>query len=161
MNKYFIISIFTLLTLLCHKAEAFWNPFDYIHFAKPGSTDISRYSEVKNTVDGLISAYESRNISSFMRFVSEEYTNDEDILESNIRNDFHKYSFIRINYVINNIIPDNRGKYSVSINFTRQLEDRKTGEITSRTGTSELLLKEEDGSYKLYSMRRQRLFGIN
>lgn len=160
MKKLFIILIIFLTINYCNKAEAFWNPFEYIHFAKTGSGISDKYNSVKDTIDGMISAYESRNISSFMKHVSEDYIHDEDILESKIRSDFLKYSFIRINYVINNIIPDNKGKYSVSINFTEQMENRASGRIIVRSGTAVLILKEENSNLKLYSMRKQRLFGI-
>lgn len=160
MIKHIITLIISVIffSALSNKAEAFWNPFKYIHFMENSSESSSEYTKVRDVLDDMISAYESRNTISFMKFVSENYTNDADILETGIRNAFYKYSFIRINYVINNVVPDSKGKYSVSVNFIKQLEDRTTGKIISRSGISELIFKTENGNLKLYSMRRQQLF---
>ncbi|MDD3012531.1 MAG: hypothetical protein PHC34_02370 [Candidatus Gastranaerophilales bacterium] len=158
MNKFIIIFTLIILSGFFNKAEAFCNPFNYIHFMETSSKNSNEYIQVKDTLDRMISAYESRNTISFMKYVSDDYTHDEDVLETGIRNSFYRYSFIRINYVINNVISDSNGKYSVSINFTKQLEDRTKGKITSKSGTSELILKIENDSLKLYSMRRQHLF---
>lgn len=160
MIKLIITVLFALMFIsgLHNKVEAFWNPFKYIHFMETSLENSNDYIQVRTTLDDMISAYESRNTISFMKYVSENYTNDSDILETGIRNAFYKYSFIRINYVINNVVPDSKGKYSVSVNFIKQFEDRATGKIISGSGISELIFKKENEKLKLYSMRRQHLF---
>jgi len=46
------------------------------------------------------------------------------------------------------------------LNYTRTLEDRIVGKMTSDSGNTELILIKEDNIYKLYSMRKPYLFGI-
>jgi hypothetical protein len=170
MKKLFVIvsSLAILATFSANKAEAFWNPFKWLFNAvknsQPSEINNEFYDSLQNgraAAARLISAYEARRVMPFMDHVSEQYTDDKDMLESDIRDDFSTYSNISINYVVNNVVPDSKGKLFVSINYNRKAIPIRTGKTFSDRGIAELIFIKEDGKYKLYSMRRPYLFGIS
>lgn len=162
MNKKFVIFL-AIITILASTTSSYaiWNPLKNVRICIGGCKLNPEQEEVRKAFDELVSAYTSKNIISFMNNVSDRFTHDEDILERNVRNDFHNFSYIDINYVVNHIIPDSKGKYAVSVNYTRKIEYRKTGKIKPTTGTFNFVMIKEDDTYKLYSMRKPYLFGIS
>jgi len=160
-----ILTAFLVLTVTCQKAEAFWKfPFE-IKFGNPqNSIENNEYYQARqaalNTVSKLVSAYEQKNVSKFMNLVSEDFTLDKSNLNSAVRQDFLKYSYIGINFFVNNAVKSSDGKIAVSLNYTRNIEDRTAGKMVSGSFTTELILIKEDNVYKLYSMRKPYLFGI-
>ena len=161
----FTLTAFSILIFSGQKAEAFWKlPFE-IKIGNPqNSIEKNEYYQTQliatKIVNNLISAYENKNSARFMNFVSEDFILDKSILVSSIRQDYLKYSCIRINYFVNNVVKSSDGKIAVSLNYTRTLEDRIEGKMISDSGNTELILIKEDNIYKLYSMRKPYLFGI-
>jgi len=125
----------------------------------------SNYAALKqmfqDKLDAMVDAYNSRNAGAFMRQVSGDFAEDKDYLDSAVRNDFFKYSYININFIISSIIPDNKGKYAVNISFNRMLEDRRTGKMKSDSGFTTLIFVKKGDRIKLLSQKSPRLFGIN
>lgn len=118
--------------------------------------------EVKQTIDSMIEAYRSRNVSSFMNYVAEDYTAEKTDLEWIIRRDFSNFNNIDIRYSINNITIDSTGKFiQVSLNFVRTYIEIKTGKPMKNSGLSILIFKIVNNKPKLYSIKEQRLFGIS
>lgn len=118
--------------------------------------------EVKQTIDSMIEAYRSRNVSSFMNYVAEDYIGEKTDLEWIIRRDFSNFNNIDIRYSINNITIDSTGKFiQVALNFTRNYVNITTGKPLKDSGQSILIFKITDNRPKLHSMKAQRLFGIN
>ena len=162
MKKY-LIALFVFNLLLNSSIEAFaigkfWKNWS---FTPPNNEYYLNYQQAGDAVEKLISAYSSKRVNSFMRLVCEDFLQDESILESSIRNDFSKYSYIDINYVVNNAIPDSKDKIFVSITFNRKLEEKATGKLLSDNGTTEIILKNEQGKLKLYNMKKPYLFGVS
>jgi len=161
----FALTAFLILILTGQKASAFWKlPFEVKIGNPQNSIERNEYYQTQliatKTVNNLISAYENKNSARFMNFVSEDFTLDKSILGSSIRQDYLKYSYIRINCFVNNVVKSSDGKIAVSLNYTRTLEDRIAGKMTSDSGNTELILIKEDNVYKLYSTRKPYLFGI-
>lgn len=162
MNKKIIIIVAFIIFLTSTTASyASWNIFKNVRICIGGCKLNPEQEEIRKAFDALVSDYTSKNITGFMNGVSEKYTHYKDILERNIRDDFFNYSYIDITYVINNIIPDSKNKYAVSINYNRKLEDRRTGKVKPSRGTFNFIMIKEEGAYKLYSMKRPYLFGIS
>ncbi len=122
---------------------------------------IKEREQIIKVLDRLFESYNSRRLSSFMRKVSDDFAEDEDILEDSMRRSFLKYSYIDTNYHISSIIPDDKGKYAVTLSYTRKLQDRRTGIITSDSGFTTIILIKNNNRFKLYSQRRPLLFGNN
>lgn len=163
MKKIFILIIsFVISCSLLNEAKAIWNPFKLIKISSSSDNEyLINREKVQKSLDELVNAYESRNLSAFMQQVSDNYTYDKSILEDKIRKDFFNYSYINIRYSINNLISDSQDKISVSVNFVRTMENRRTSEIVSDKGTTELIFRNEDGILKLYDQRRPYLFSNN
>ncbi len=170
MKKFLAIasSLAILAAFSADRAEAFWNPFKWFYNAvknsQPSEINNQFYTDLQNgraAAARIINAYEARRLLSFMDCVSERYTDDKDMLESEIRDDFSTYSHININYIVNNVVSDTKDKLFVSINYSIKAIPRRTGSTYSNRGTAELIFIKEDGKYKLYSQRRPYLFGIS
>jgi len=159
--KKFLFIFFIILISFNFSIQAWaFNPFEWIRISSGNSNYSAQEQRIRDALDNLVSAYESRSITDFMDYVSEDFTQDPDIFETRIRNDFSQYSFIRINYIVNSIIPNSKkDKYAVSINFVLQREYRRTAKMTSRTGTATLIFNDENGSLKIYSTSGTPLFG--
>lgn len=166
MKKLFIAACSTLLIFGSFDAEAcnfFKKITDNIEIKQTQNvaSPINEREKIQEDLDKLFDSYNSRRLSSFMRRTSEDFAEDEDVLEDSLRKDFLKYSYIDTNYFINSIIPDDNGKYAVTLSFTRKLEDRKTGTIKSDSGFATIILIKTNNRFKLYSQRRPFLFGNN
>lgn len=169
MKKYKLnltLFLFMALIFITIEAKAFWKfPFE-IKLGNSASSienneNYKIRQEAQKVVDSLVSAYESRNISKIMRFISDDYTSAQFDFDDSVRKDFLKYSYIDISVFINNAIKSSDGKIAVSLNYRRTLEDRIAGKIISDNGFTEIILKKEGNVYKLYSMRKPYLFGIS
>lgn len=168
--KKFILNLFLLLIVVflapAQKVQAFWKlPFDIKIGNQPGSIEKNQYyqmrQEAQKAVDSLVSAYETKKVSRFMNFVNEDFSFSGSDIESAIRQDFFKYSYIDMNVFINNVVKSSDGKLAVSLNYRRTLEDRTARKMVSDSGYTELILKKEDNAYKLYSMKKPYLFGVS
>jgi len=157
-NKILIVNLIAIIFLFSARAEAIWNPFKNWEISTGSSEYYKEREEIKSQLDKLVSACESRNLAGFMRKVDEDYFLDKDILESNLRRNLSKYSFIRIDYVINNYVKSSDDKYSVSVNYSRMRENRRTGKMISDYGTTSFIFKKENNKFKLLKMNRPYLF---
>jgi len=161
----FLFVLFLILMFQNQRAEAFWKlPIEIKIGNSQNSLENNEYFQIRQealkTVNKLVSAYEQKNASRFMNFVSEDFTQDNSILSSSIRHDSLKYSYINIKVFVNSAVKSSDGRIAVVLNYTRTLEDRIAGKIISDSGTTELILKKEGEVYKLYSMRKPYLFGV-
>lgn len=116
---------------------------------------------VKETLDKLFRAYQSENTQSFMALVSENFVPGSDILDSAVRKDFLLFDYIKIEYFINNISQVSDGKIFVSFQYNRSVISTKTGQTFTDKGISELVLKNDGGQLKLYSMKHPLMFGLS
>jgi hypothetical protein len=162
-----VVLIFTALILSSQLDACACGFFKKCHKTKPVQKEqssvspISEREQITEALDRLFDSYNSRRLSSFMKKVSEDFSEDEDLLEDSLRRDFLKYSYIDAQYFLNSIIPDDKGKYAVTINYTRKLQDRRTGIITPDSGFTTLIFIKDGERYKLYSQRRPYIFGNN
>jgi len=168
MNKFFVY-VLLISALACgifpQRANAFWKLPIKLQIGDGNySVENNEYyqtrQEALNAVEKIISSYESRRYQRFMSLVSEDFVYDKDNLSYAIRQDFLKYSYININFVINNAIKSSDGKIAVSINYSRSMEDRTADKFISDSGTASFVLVKDNNTYKLYSMQRPYLFGI-
>lgn len=122
--------------------------------------EITNRIVVLETLDSLIQAYENKNITKFMSNISEDYVDDDMILDSSVRKDFSVFNYISIRYIINKIICSN-DKLLVGITFNRMLVTTLDGIPSTSNGSLELTFKkDDDGKLKLYSSKGPKLFGI-
>lgn len=126
------------------------------------STVFTQQSQVRAVLDQLSDACQSKRLSEFMSLVAEDFAGDKMILESSIRHDFSSFNNVAIRYTINNITPDIKGdKVFLAITFTRSHQVVKTGKMSTVNGMTELVLKNEAGQYRLYSMKKPLVFGLS
>ncbi|MDD5022437.1 MAG: hypothetical protein PHR82_09975 [Endomicrobiaceae bacterium] len=115
----------------------------------------------RETLDKLFKAYQSENIQAFMALVSENFVPGSDILDSAVRKDFLLFDYIKIEHFINNISQVSDGKIFISFQYNRSVISTKTGETFTDKGMTELVLKNEGGQLKLYSMKNPLMFGLS
>ncbi|MDD5022525.1 MAG: hypothetical protein PHR82_10435, partial [Endomicrobiaceae bacterium] len=113
------------------------------------------------TLDKLFKAYQSENTQAFMALVSENFVPGSDILDSAVRKDFLLFDYIKIEHFINNISQVADGKIFISFQYNRSVISTKTGETFTDKGMTELVLKNEGGQLKLYSMKNPLMFGLS
>jgi len=118
-------------------------------------------SAVRETVNSMIRAYENEEENLFMTFVSPEFTGDEVVLDSAIRKDFNAFDSIKINTYINNITSSSNGRVYVALQYNRNLIAAKTGQIYSDKGFTEFVLSNENGKFKIFSMKNPLIFGLS
>jgi hypothetical protein len=133
-----------------------------------GSSDSSsaiaakRHSQVRQSLDQLIAAYEAKNSRQFSDLVSDGYNGEARILATSALRDFSVYHNLSLRYTVNNITLDSTGnKAFVAITFTRSWTDIKTSKTKNETKETSLVFVLEGGVYKLYSQRGPRLFGLH
>jgi hypothetical protein len=115
----------------------------------------------RETLDKLFKAYQSENTQAFMALVSENFVPGSDILDSAVRKDFLLFDYIKIEHFINNISQVADGKIFISFQYNRSVISTKTGQTFTDKGITELVLKNEGGQLKLYSMKNPLMFGLS
>ena len=116
---------------------------------------------VRETLDKLFRAYQSENLTAFMALVGEDFVPGADILDSAVRRDFLLFDYIKIEYFINNTSQVSDGKVFVSFQYNRSVISTKTGQTFKDKGITELVLKNENGQLKLFSMKHPLMFGLS
>jgi hypothetical protein len=117
---------------------------------------------VRDALDVMVNAYNSKNISGFMDQVSENYTGEKRILDSKIRAGFSRIHDLDLRYSINNITQESEGRFVyVAVNYTKSYTDIKTTKRLTKTGTSELIFEMIQGRALLHSIRGSNMFGSN
>lgn len=128
----------------------------------PSATAAKRHSQVRQSLDQLIAAYESKNSRQFSDLVSDSYSGESRILATSALRDFSVYNNLSLRYTVNNITFDSNGtKAFIAITFTRSWTDIKTAKTKNETKETSLVLVLENGTYKLFSQSRPLLFGLN
>ncbi len=118
-------------------------------------------NKVKETLDALVDAYTNKNLRVFMTLVADDFTIDKRIFEDRIRNDFKLYHNISLRYSINNVTFNDSNKMAyVSLNFSIRYDEIKTNKSFNKDLTTELIFKDVNGVFKLYSMKKPYMFGI-
>jgi len=116
---------------------------------------------VREMLDKLFRAYQSENLTAFMALVGEDFVPGADILDSAVRRDFLLFDYIKIEYFINNTSQVSDGKVFVSFQYNRSVIAAKTGQTFKDKGITELVLKNENGQLKLFSMKHPLMFGLS
>ena len=122
---------------------------------------ITIYQAVNEAIDGLISAYQDKNMARFNDYVSESLTDDDVLLDRGVRNDFHTVHDMDIRYTLNGIVPDYKNKVFAAITFNRRYTHIKTGKTVNDSGQTSLIFIIENGKMRLHSTRGTPLFGFS
>jgi len=119
-------------------------------------------NKVKEILDALVDAYTNKKLRVFMALVADDFTMDKRIFEDKIRKDFKLYHNISLRYSINNVTINEPNKMIyVSLNFTIRYDEIKTNKSFKEDLTTELIFKDVNGVFKLYSMKKPYMFGIS
>ncbi len=124
-------------------------------------SDEDPWTSVKESLDGLIQAYNEEKPGKFMAGVADDFAGDKVMLERAVRDDFSALSGIQLRYTINNISSGAGGRIFVSIKYNRMVFINKTGASSTDSGDTELVFKQENGKLRLYSMKRPLIFGLS
>ncbi len=117
-------------------------------------------SEIRETLDRMIDAYESKNIHVFMSCVSEGYTGETSELNSAIRRDFSRATNISIRYTFNNVTSDGKNNAFVAVTFNRSYTDIKTGKQVTGQGETTMNFRKTGDVYLLHTQHQPPLFGF-
>jgi hypothetical protein len=124
-------------------------------------SDKNIQSLVREAIDDIVSAYESRNISRVMSYFSEDFYHDATILERAIRAGDSLYYNPYIRYSINSVVPDYTDKIFASVTFTRSYTVIKTNKIVNDSGTTTFIFRFENDGLKVISMTKPLIFLVN
>jgi len=127
-----------------------------------GNTSFTEVQKaVRNTLDGMVEAYTSKNAKLFMSYVSEDYTKDDALLNRKIRRDFGKFLEMDLRYTLNNVTTDSRNEnIAVTVTFSRSYTNIKTTKRINKTGMASMIFRMVDGRPRLWSMKGPSMFGI-
>ena len=109
----------------------------------------------------MIKAYENEESNLFMTYVSSDFAGDYAVLDSAIRKDFNAFDLIRINPFINNITSSSGGKIYVALQYNRTVVAAKSGQTYTDKGYTEFVLTNENGKFKIFSMKNPLIFGLS
>ncbi len=115
---------------------------------------------VSDSLNHLKDAYSNEDVSTFMKYVSSDFTGDDATLELALRKDFSAFDNIQINFTINSIAYQD-GRYFVSIGFNRTLESTKDGGVYNDSGITEFSFADGKNGAMLYSMKNPLIFGLS
>ena len=116
---------------------------------------------VRETLDGMIKAYEIENPGQFMTYVNPDFAGDAAMLDYAIRKDFNAFDYIKLQYFLNNVVTDASGKTFVSINYIRTVVSTKSGQTYTDRGATELVFKNDQGKPKVLNMKNPLIFGLS
>ena len=120
----------------------------------------SGHQQVRESLDRMVAAYESKNSIEFFSQVSEQYTGDYANLQTAVQREFSRKTALSVRYTVNNITLDQSGENAfVAVTFTRSWTDVKTAKTKNETKQTSVVLRREDGIYRLYSQKSPYLFG--
>lgn len=116
-------------------------------------------SQARKTLDALVSAYQTRDIMTFMKWVSDDYPETPALLDSQMSRSFSEYFYIELLYDLSSVVPSsNNDTLSVTVNFRRKLGDKYTGNLISQNGTAMVLLRKSGDRYVLLQQYSPPLF---
>lgn len=111
-------------------------------------------------LNNLVRAYQTKNSTEFMSYVSPEFVADAVNLDRAIRRDFSSFDNIAITFTINNITSSG-GKVAVSITYNRSLTSIRSGATLRDNGMTEFILKQENNRLSIFSMKNPLIFGVS
>ncbi len=122
----------------------------------------SNYQQVINErLAELFAAYEMRDSSAFMDYVSWDFVGSDIVLEQAINKDFRNFADIEIDYNIVNMAVNNEGMLSTVIEYRRRLIANNDGSTLTDSGITEFIFNLEDRGPVLYSMSHPLIFGVS
>lgn len=116
---------------------------------------------VQQVLSQMAEAYKNEDAGRFMGYVSDDFAGDYVLLDAAVRKDFSILNNIVLNFTINNIATDPKGKVFVSLNYSRMAMAASGGRAVSDKGTTEFVFTLGDGEIKLYAMKFPLLFGLS
>lgn len=116
---------------------------------------------IRETLDKIIKTYENEEENLFMSYVSPNFAGDQAVLDSAVRRDFNSFDYIKLNCYINNISKAPDGRVFVSIQYNRTVISTRSGRTFSDRGNTEVVFKNEEGKFKLFSMKNPLMFGLS
>ena len=119
-----------------------------------------RIEGVKDSLQRLKGAFEAGRTSEFMQLVSQAYVGETTRLETTLTRDFVRARNISLSFTYDNLTFDEKGAAFVAVTFSLGYTDADTGKQAAKKGETTLLMRFEDGKYKLAEMRSPPLFGI-
>ena len=116
---------------------------------------------IKVALDAMIEAYESKNASVFMSYVSEDFAGGDNALEYAIQKDFSAFYNVDLSYNMGTLTLDKNGIIFVSLNYTRFLVSSRNGMSYTDKGTTEFAFRLAGNNPVLYSMKNPLIFGLS
>ena len=117
--------------------------------------------KVIEAINNMIKSYENEESNLFMTYVSSDFAGDSAVLDSAVRKDFNAFDLIKINPFINNITSSSGGKVYVAIQYNRTVVSSKSGQTYTDKGYTEFVLTNENGKFKVFSMKNPLIFGLS
>lgn len=125
------------------------------------SSNLEIRKAVRETLDGMVDAYTSKNARRFMSYVTDDYAGDDTSLDRKIRRDFSRFADMDIRYTLDNVTTDSRNEnVSVSVTFTRSYTEIKTTKRINKTASTTFIFRLANGQPKLAAMRQPFMFGV-
>lgn len=117
-------------------------------------------SMVIDLLNNLVRAYQTKNGTSFMTYVSPEFAGDQVNLDRAVRRDFSLFDNISLAFTVNNVTAS-ADKVFVSISYNRSLTGTRSGVTLRDNGLTEFTLKLEKNTLSVFSMKNPLIFGLS
>ncbi len=121
-------------------------------------SDKTPYMLVRETLDALIDAYETKNLHLFLSLFSDNFYGDKTILDTSMRLARNRYLNVDIRYTLNSVVPDYSDKIFASVTFNRTYTIVKTGKTVTDMGATTFVFEFDNGNLKVLSMARPLMF---
>ena len=109
----------------------------------------------------IFTAYEMRDSTGFMDYVSWDFVGGEIVLEQALNKDFRNFADIAVDYQVVNMAVNEKGMISVVVNYSRRLISNNDGSTLKDSGITEFIFNLEDRGPVLYSMSHPLIFGVS
>lgn len=124
-------------------------------------TNENIYQKISEALNGLAQSYQNEEPQMFMNYVSNDFAGDYTILDYAVRKDFNAFDYIQLRTFINNISRSGSGKVYVAVQYIRKVVSSRSGRVYSDNGYTEFVFKNENGNFKIFSMKNPLLFGLS
>lgn len=116
---------------------------------------------IRQTLDSMISSYQSKNSTQFMKHISSRFVGDDILLHRAIRRDFSALDLTSLRYSITNFAFDSKGNIATTLYFNRSVTSLKTGNFFKDSGTTQIIFTAGENGPEVYSMKAPLLFGLS
>lgn len=119
------------------------------------------YQAVIDALNELVEAYQAEDPVRFMARISPDFAGDATLLDRAVRKDFLAFDNLDLRFTLNNISPDPKGRFFVSLTFSRYVTSSRSGQSFSDRGVTEFIFAPGETGPVVSVMKNPLIFGLS